>query len=172
MLYVVTFSPDGSKIASTSADNTIQLWDGATEAFIASLEGHSKYVQAITFSPDSSKIASASADNTVQLWNGATGEPISNKDDAFQFPVPLGHPLSLSIILNLSTSLWHITGSRLGNIDPAHIVPLCWFTGNIKPTGKDAFAYMGSHAALGCQDGCVMLSDIRKVCLYFLSCLR
>ena len=73
----VTFSPDGSKIASGSDDNTVRLWDGATGASIATLEGHSDDVNTVTFSPDGSKIASGSDDNTVRLWDGATGASIA-----------------------------------------------------------------------------------------------
>ena len=73
----VAFSPDGSRI--TSVDYTdIRLWDGATGASIASLEGHHSWESAIViaFSPDGSIIVSASSD-TIWLWDGVTGTSIA-----------------------------------------------------------------------------------------------
>ena len=66
----VVFSPDGSKLASASYDNTVHLWDVETGTAIGSaLEGHSSFVPSVVFSPDGSKLASASWDKTVRLWD-------------------------------------------------------------------------------------------------------
>jgi len=63
----VKFSPDGQRIATASADNTIKLWrDDGT--LLQTLIGHGSFVQGLSFSPDGKTIASASGDNTVKLW--------------------------------------------------------------------------------------------------------
>jgi WD40 repeat protein len=36
----VSYSPDGSKLASGSCDNTIKIWDMNTHCVVATLEGH------------------------------------------------------------------------------------------------------------------------------------
>ncbi|MEQ8464479.1 WD40 domain-containing protein [Coleofasciculus sp. E1-EBD-02] len=63
----VTFSPDGSMIASAGDDKTIKLWqpDGT---LLRTIKGHSDTVKSVAFSPDSQLIASASKDKTVKLW--------------------------------------------------------------------------------------------------------
>ena len=75
----VSFSPDGSTVASGSSDNTVRLWDTVTGEEKATLRGHTDWVNSVSFSPDGSIVASGSGslwdfDNTVRLWDTVTGE--------------------------------------------------------------------------------------------------
>jgi WD40 repeat protein len=70
----VVFSPDGSRVASGSADNTVRVWDVLTGECQYTLEGHSDTVNSVIFSPDGLRVASGSDDNTVRVWNILTGE--------------------------------------------------------------------------------------------------
>ncbi len=64
----VCFSPDGKKLASGSADETVRLWDVETGACVRKLEGHGDVVSSVCFSPDGRRLASGSDDSTVRLW--------------------------------------------------------------------------------------------------------
>ncbi|MGH8906068.1 MAG: WD40 repeat domain-containing protein [Egibacteraceae bacterium] len=64
----VAFSPDGTRIASSSQDATVRLWDTTTGAPLGQLTGHTNTVYRVAFSPDGRALASASADQTVRLW--------------------------------------------------------------------------------------------------------
>ena len=53
----VAFSPDGKRIVSGSADNTLRLWDVETGKPIGEpLTGHRKEVDSVAFSPDGKRI--------------------------------------------------------------------------------------------------------------------
>ena len=70
----VAFSPDGTCVASASADKTVILWDIRTHSCIgAPLSGHKNRVRSVAFSPCGTLLASGSGDCTVQLWDRHTG---------------------------------------------------------------------------------------------------
>lgn len=72
----VTWSPDGTRIASGSYDHTVQVWDAANGGHVYTYHGHSSRVISVAWSPDGTRIASGSDDATVQIWNAMNGEHI------------------------------------------------------------------------------------------------
>jgi len=72
----ITFSPDGSRIATASDDNTARIWDASTGKELARVK-HADLVIAVSFSPDGSKIATASFDNTMRIWDAYTGKQLA-----------------------------------------------------------------------------------------------
>ena len=67
----VAFSPDGTRIASASADRTLRLWDTHTEQPVGQpMTGHTDYLNSVAFSPDGKRIASGGDDKTIRLWPG------------------------------------------------------------------------------------------------------
>jgi WD40 repeat protein len=64
----VAYSPDGSKIISSSNDDTVKIWDANTGQCLKTLEGHIETVNSVAFSPDGTKIISGSDDKTVKIW--------------------------------------------------------------------------------------------------------
>ena len=72
----VSFSPDGSTLASASADDTVRLWDANTGEQLQTLMGYTGSVYSVSFSPDGSTIATGNGDNTVRLWDANTGEQL------------------------------------------------------------------------------------------------
>eukprot|EP00126_Sphaerothecum_destruens_P006599 Sdes_comp19444_c0_seq2m10841 len=65
----VSFSPDGSWLASASFDKSIRLWNGRTGVFVCTLRGHVGSVYGISWSGDSRMLVSASKDSTLKVWD-------------------------------------------------------------------------------------------------------
>ena len=73
----LAFSPNGMQLASGSKDNTVRLWDNASDSKPIVLQKHTGWTNVLAFSPNGKMLASGSTDKTVQLWNTDTGEPIA-----------------------------------------------------------------------------------------------
>jgi len=68
----LSWTPDGVRIASASADKTVQVWDAAT-GNSAVTYNHDNYVKSVKWSPDGKYLASAGRDKTVEIQDGTTG---------------------------------------------------------------------------------------------------
>ena len=71
----VSFSPDGSLLATASDDKTVRISDPRTGREIARVH-HEDKVNAVSFSPDGSLLATASYDDTVRISDPRTGQEI------------------------------------------------------------------------------------------------
>lgn len=69
----VTFSPDGSMLASASSDQKVKIWNIQSGEEIRTLEGHTGSVKSVAFSPDSSRLVSGGSRET-KIWKLNSGE--------------------------------------------------------------------------------------------------
>jgi WD40 repeat protein len=99
-VFSVAYSPDGTALASGSADGTAKVWDLATGRERVTYRGHADQsddptagknvlgVAAVAFHPKEAWVASA-AGNQVHLWAADTGKPVKvlAKLDKAEFPL-------------------------------------------------------------------------------------
>jgi WD40 repeat protein len=77
----VSFSPDGKRLASASADKTIRIFNAETGEELVSLKGHTDSVNRAFFTPDGKRLVSTSRDHTLKLWDAASGQELLSFKD-------------------------------------------------------------------------------------------
>ena len=58
----VAFSPDGTRLATASDDQTARVWDARSGTPVTPPLAHRSWVRAVAFSPDGTRLATASLD--------------------------------------------------------------------------------------------------------------
>jgi len=72
----IDFSPDGSRIATGSFDQTARIWDVETGEQLHVLTGHTGVISSAVFSPDGRHLVTSGTDNTLRVWDTETGEAL------------------------------------------------------------------------------------------------
>jgi WD40 repeat protein len=67
-IFCLTYSPDGTVVASGGTSSFVRLWDTQSSALIAMLPGHRDYVHAIAFSADGTMLATGDGSGVIRLW--------------------------------------------------------------------------------------------------------
>ncbi len=67
-MQAVSWSPDGTRITSASANGTVQVWDALNGGHPFVYRHHTGAVFTVAWSPDGSRIASGDESGSVQVW--------------------------------------------------------------------------------------------------------
>lgn len=151
----VTFSPDGSRLASGGRDNIIRVWDAETGELLMQTEGHADWVSTLTFSPGGLQIISGSRDNTVRLFNADTGALIA---------VIGGHDDDVSSVTISDDGTVIASGGRDGYIkfwDTSTGELIHEVTQFEQPVWHLAFDPAGNYLASASEDGTIWIWGLR-----------
>ncbi|KAK3811353.1 MAG: hypothetical protein JOS17DRAFT_495435 [Linnemannia elongata] len=72
----ISYSPDGTLIATGSMDTTIRIWSTESGYTLHILSSHTEGVNGVSFSRSGHQLASCSNDNTIRTWDAQTGESL------------------------------------------------------------------------------------------------
>ncbi len=82
-LLSVSWSPDGQRLATGSADGTARVWQVSEGRELLNLKGHTSGVWSVSWSPAGQRLATASEDGTAKVWDAAgSRELLTLKDHA------------------------------------------------------------------------------------------
>ena len=148
----IAFSPDGKRLASASADQTIRLWETSSEEELGKLTGPEGPVLALAFSPDGKTLASGDGDALVRVWDLETARPVKQLA-GHECPV---FAVAFSLDGKTLASGGQDGGVRLWDVARG-AVRLAAAAGG--PVVLASFIGRGRHLVLGKQGGAVCHAD-------------
>lgn len=74
----VTFSPDGTRVASSGNDRAVRFWDTATGSPVGSVvDGGIDSIDSVAYSPDGRRLIGAGT-GALRMWDPSTGQTIAS----------------------------------------------------------------------------------------------
>jgi WD40 repeat protein/tRNA A-37 threonylcarbamoyl transferase component Bud32 len=70
----VSWSPNGTLLATGSEDLTATVWDAVSGQEMLTLKGHTSAVSSVSWSPDGTRLTTGSHDGTAKVWDAASGQ--------------------------------------------------------------------------------------------------
>jgi len=148
-----SYSPDGSKILTTSADHTARVWDGRSGIqLIPSLDHEDRVVTGV-FSKDGKRIATGTEDGKITIWDAGTGKMLASSMEL------LGSAWSLSFSPDGKIIAAVSDGARARTWDAATGKPLSPVIEYHEPAYQISFSSDGKYILIASGDDFADLRD-------------
>jgi WD40 repeat protein len=117
-VFGLRFSPDGSKLASASADKFLKVIKFEDGKVLKTFEGHTNHVLAVDWSSDGKQIVTGGADNVLKVWDFDSGDQLRTLQAAGKQVTAVrwlpGKPMVAGASGDSTVRLWNPTGK--GNV--------------------------------------------------------
>jgi WD40 repeat protein len=150
-VWSLAFSPDGTRLVSSSTDGTVRLWDAKTGELLHTLNVPRYPWRGFAFSPTSAMVASGGPGGTIWLWNIETGEILRGLEGCTDAVSSLAFSpdgkILVSGAVDRTVCLWNVeTGYLLHTL-------------NVPSASSCAVVFLPNSRllAFGCRDGTVRL---------------
>jgi WD40 repeat protein len=157
----LAFSGDGALLAAGAEDGSIRLWETASRAQLALLEGGGGRVLDLVFDPAAGLLAAASQDGRVRLWAPSSSAPAATLAEAGGPVRALGIAPDGRLLATGAEDgrlrLWDIAGG------PAAAAPLGSLNLGAGQIVSLAFSGDGRRLAAGTSDGRAQTFDTRAL---------
>ena len=76
--YAASWSPDGTKLATTSNDLTVRVWDVASGETLTVISGHRPSNYGLDWSPDGTRLVGSDPTGSVLIWDAQSGGVVNH----------------------------------------------------------------------------------------------
>lgn len=146
----VAWAPNGRRIASGSADATVQVWNASNGANALVYRGHTYAVEGVAWSPAGKRIVSCGEDGTILEWDAESGTTL----------------VRAGVVNGADAIAWSPEGSRVAGASPYWTVTimdaadgtfLFTYQGHTASVNAVAWSPVGRRVASGSADETVQL---------------
>lgn len=126
----LAFSHSIPRLATASANYTVNIWDTNYGKCMQTFEGHVNSVTSVAFSHDSTGLASASSDGIIKIWNVESGrclQTLKGHDrDVTSLAFPYDStPWLASASIDSSVRIWDTVSGECLQILRGHVSTVC-----------------------------------------------
>jgi WD40 repeat protein len=102
---MISFNPDGSRIATGKRDDQVYIMDTVTGTEITHFGGHTGWIQSVAFSPDGHLLATGGEDRIIQIRDAQTGDTTRTLRGHTSYPDYLAFSPDMSRLASLGSGM-------------------------------------------------------------------
>jgi WD40 repeat protein len=147
---------DGNRVATTSKDGTVKLWDAFSGEELQTLSGHQGSVFGVSSSDAGSRLASGGEDGTVKIWDALSGAELQTLT---------GHQGSVFGVASSNDGSRLASGGEDGTVkiwDPESEEVLRTLSGHRESVFDLVFSPDGALLATGSKDRTAKIWDVES----------